>query len=208
MPRRSSPTGRDRAESKTSVAGSVQNPTPESLVARCLAHDDDAWTEFVRRYANLIYATILRVQLPEEDVEEAFQASIVAIHQQLAKLREPERLVSWIVGIAHRQAINRIRARGRDLTVVELDPEAHVAENELPDEERHRLLQVQQVREALENLPDRCRHLLHSLFFEDPAPDYETISRRAGIPIGSIGPTRARCLDKLRAGLGDAGWLP
>ena len=195
-----------RAESKTTTPGSVQNPTPESLVARCLAHDEAAWAELVRRYANLIYATILRVQLPEHDVEEAFQSSIVAIHQQLPRLREPDRLVSWIVGIAHRQAINRIRARTRDLTVGDVDLDTRVADDELPDTERLRLVEIHNVREAIAGLSDRCRSLLQSLFFEHPAPDYETISSRDRIPIGSIGPTRARCLDKLRALLIEGGW--
>lgn len=195
-----------RAESKALGTAGVQNPSPESLVARCLAHDEAAWAELVRRYANLIYSTILRVQLPEHDVEEAFQSSIVAIHHQLPRLREPDRIVSWIVGIAHRQAINRIRARTRDLTVTDLDLETHAAEEELPDSERVRLVEVQEVREAIDGLSDRCRNLLHSLFFEHPAPDYETISKRDRIPIGSIGPTRARCLDKLRAILVESGW--
>ena len=206
MPRRPRSIGSRRAESKSTNPGSVQNPRPELLVARCLAHEEAAWSEFVERYANLIYATILRVQLPEEDVEEAFQSSIVAIHKQLPKLREPERLASWIVGIAHRQAINRIRVRTRDLTVPDVDLETHVADLELPDSERSRLIEIQQVREAVEHLTGRCRVLLHSLFFEDPPPDYETISRRDGIPIGSIGPTRARCLDKLRTFLEEGGW--
>ena len=184
----------------------MQNPTPAALVARCLEHDEAAWTGLVRRYSNLIYATIVRVQLPEHDVEEAFQSSIVAIHQQLPRLREPDRLVSWIVGIAHRQAINRIRARTRDLSVPGVDLQMYVAEEELPDTERLRLVEIHEVREAIEGLSDRCRRLLHSLFFEHPVPDYETISKRDGVPIGSIGPTRARCLDKLRSTLVDGGW--
>ena len=70
--------------------------------------------------------------------------------------------------------------------------------NELPDRVRVRLEQSHRVQLALARMPERCRSLLHSLFFEEPAPEYAEIAARDGIPIGSIGPTRARCLEKMR----------
>lgn len=181
----------------------MQNASPEDLIAACLAHEESAWTEMVRRYANLIYSTILRTDLPGEEVEEAFQASIVAIHQQLPGLRDPDRLVPWIIGISYRQAINRIRARCREsvgaVSHAMLEASGLVPElNDLPDRVRLRLEQSHQVQSALARLPERCRNLLHSLFFEEPAPEYAEIAARDGIPIGSIGPTRARCLEKMR----------
>lgn len=176
----------------------MQISAPNELVVRCLAHEEAAWEEFVRRYANLIYATILKVQLPPEDVEEAFQSSMVAIHQQLPKLREPDRIVSWIVGISHRQAVNRIRARTREQATSDTELLTRPDETALPDADLVKLERIQHVREGMAQLSDRCQRLIQYLFFADPAPDYETISKTEGIPIGSIGPTRARCLDKLR----------
>ena len=181
----------------------MQNASSESLIAACLAHEEGAWAEMVRRFANLIYSTILRTDLPTEEVEEAFQASIVAIHQQLPGLRDSHRLVPWIIGISYRQAINRIRARRREsvsaISHAMLEASGLVPElADLPDGQRLRLERSHQVQVALDRLPDRCRSLLHSLFFEDPPPEYSEIAERDGIPIGSIGPTRARCLDKMR----------
>ena len=77
---------------------------------------------------------------------------------------------------------------------------------ELPDAVRVRLEQAQQAREALAGLSERCRRLLGYLFFEDPPLDYAEIARREGLPIGSLGPTRARCLEKLRRHFEDRGW--
>lgn len=179
---------------------------------RCLEHADQAWDEMLRRYSNLIYSTILKVGLPPEEQEEAFQATVVAIYRQLPRLRQPERLLSWIIGIAWRQAVNRIRSRSRETRLEEVtDPiMAHAidrpAAGPLPDEERLALARSQQLLEALEQLSERCQRLLGYLFFEDPAPDYQEISRREKIPIGSLGPTRARCLDKLRKLFQDRGW--
>lgn len=191
----------------------MQNASQGALIAACLAHDETAWTELVRRFANLIYSTILRTDLPPEEVEEAFQASIVAIHQQLPGLRDPDRLVPWIIGISYRQAINRIRARCREsvgaVTHAMLEASGLVPElTDLPDRDRLRLERSHQVQMALARLPDRCRSLLHSLFFEDPAPEYSEIAERDGIPIGSIGPTRARCLEKMRQALERSGLTP
>lgn len=185
----------------------MQNADLEALVRACLDGREAGWAEFVRRYGNLIYATILRVELGPDDAEEAFQLSVVAMHERLGELRDPSRLVPWIIGISYRQAINRIRSRRREVSV-EFVSEAmmeasglHTHTEQLPDDLRVRLEQQQSVSEALERLPERCQRLLDSLFFEEPAPEYEEIARREGIPIGSIGPTRARCLDKLRRAL-------
>jgi len=194
----------DRAKSPADGIRPMHFPSPGELVAACLEKNESAWEELLKRYGNLIYSTILKVQLPEDEVEEAFQSSIVAIHQQLPRLRDPDRLVSWIIGISYRQAINRIRSRRREMTVESL-PEGWLDQNslhsvspELPDQTRVRLTDAQMTRESFADLTERCRRLLGSLFFEDPSPDYTEISQREGIPIGSIGPTRARCLEKLR----------
>lgn len=192
----------------------MQNADLTTLVQACLEGREAGWTEFVRRYGNLIYATILRVDLGADDTEEAFQLSVVAMHERLRELRDPSRLVPWIIGISYRQAINRIRSRRREVSVDSISEammEAsglHTNTEQPPDDLRVRLEQQQSVAEALDQLPDRCQRLLRSLFFEEPSPEYEEIARREGIPIGSIGPTRARCLDKLRRTLQRGGSRP
>ncbi len=185
----------------------------EELLELCLFRREEAWQEFLRRFSRLIYSVVLRYDLPEEETEEAYQATIVAVFRQLPRLQSPEKLVSWIVGISARQAINRIRAYRRETTVDSFtdellrDTRSPLPPQRLPDEDILLLERAQQVREGLEALPERCRRLLFSLFFEDPQPEYREIAGREQIAIGNIGPLRARCLEKLRAFFGKRGWL-
>jgi RNA polymerase sigma factor (sigma-70 family) len=193
-------------------ASSDPQPTQDDLIARCLAHDEGAWAEFLHRYQRLIYSTILKVGLPADETEDAFQASIGAIYRQLPRLRHPDKLLSWIVGISWRQAINRIRYRSKEISLAPDDPALENpldprATEGLADQARVELERAQQAQEAMTALPERCRRLLQYLFYEDPSPDYAEIARREGIPIGSLGPTRARCLEKLRRYFRDHGWV-
>jgi RNA polymerase sigma factor (sigma-70 family) len=193
----------------------MQSLSPADLIGACVDHRSGAWDEFLRRYANLIYSTILRVGLPDEDAQDAFQTTVLAIYEDIGRLRNREGVASWIVGITYRQAINRIRSRtraretpmddgGDGIGKALVDP---VDPGDLPDRTRVELEQAQQVAEALERLPERCRRLLQILFYEEPAPDYGEISRREGLPVGSIGPTRARCLEKMRRIFEERGWI-
>jgi RNA polymerase sigma factor (sigma-70 family) len=211
--RRPSRTRIENERSASAPTGVPEDPLQHALIARCLANEEGAWEEFLHLYRRLIYATILKVGLPIEEQEEAFQETIAGIYRQLGRLRQQDRLIPWIVGIAWRQSVNRIRSRVRGSRMVELDeatlPESVGPPNpdRPPDEARAGLEQAQQAREALESLPDRCRRLLGYFFYEDPPPDYSEISRREGVPIGSLGPTRARCLEKMRAYFEKRGWV-
>lgn len=183
------------------------------LVRDCLANRPGAWEEFLHRYSNLIYSTILKDGLPRTEQEDAYQAAIVAIYRQLGSLRDTARLVPWIVVISHRQAINRIRARRKETSLDDISAadlakaEAALANSDgLPDVQVVALERAQQATETLSRLPERCRRLIQLLFYEDPAPDYSEIARQEGIPVGSIGPTRARCLEKARRIFEDRGW--
>jgi len=195
-----------------SHSGAMQTLTSDELVSACLEHERGAWEEFLRRYANLIHSTILKVGVTGVEQEEAFQNSVIAMYRELPRLRDRGKLISWIVGISHRQAVNRIRARRREVLVEEISDEMMAGANtigieELPAEDRQRLEQAQQTREAMELLPERCRRLLEMLFIQDPPADYAEVSKREKIPVGSIGPTRQRCLDKARKTFRDRGWV-
>jgi RNA polymerase sigma factor (sigma-70 family) len=210
----SSRPGRKRSFLPGGTSAALRALTVTELIDACIAQRPESWEEFLRRYANLIYSTILKVGLPDEDQEDAFQSSILVIYADLGRLRNRESLASWIVGITYRQAINRIRSRTRARETaleegdegsgrVMVDPPDS---GDLPDHSRVELERAQQIAEALERLPGRCRRLLQILFYEDPSPDYGEISRREGLPVGSIGPTRARCLEKMRRIYEERGW--
>jgi RNA polymerase sigma factor (sigma-70 family) len=204
---------RERPESDIPPpSGRRMQLTPDELVRSCLGHDEGAWAEFLRRYGNLIYSTILKVDLPEHEKEEAFQNTVEAIYLHLPRLRDSTRLIAWIVGIARRQAINCIRGRTRaealrDAQGVELEA-AEAGDRVRVDEDRILLEQAQWAQEAMAALPESCRRLLRLMFYEDPPLGYEEIARRRGIPVGSLGPTRIRCLARMREFLRARGWEP
>lgn len=192
--------------------GSPSRPaSEEDLLRRCRSGDEEAWREFLKRYGNLIYSTIIKVGLQPADQDDAFQSTVMALYRDLDKLRDPSRLISWIIGIAYRQAVNRIRSKTRSReTSLEAVAEADFAEAvrfEMPaDEDRVALEHAQQIQEAMRALPERCRRLITLLFLTDPPPDYVDIARAENLPIGSIGPTRARCLQKLRRHYEERRW--
>jgi RNA polymerase sigma factor (sigma-70 family) len=205
--------GSNRAAPEHSGSGTGGHKRPDrDLVDRCLDHEFGAWEEFLRRYGRLIYSTIHKAGLRPDEQEDAFQSSVMAIYRQLPKLRDREKIVSWIVGITWRQAVDRIRLRSREIRMEEvrdpvlrgsLDPPADAV---LPDEDRVALELAQHATEALDSLPGRCRRLLNLMFYEHPPLDYAEIARREGVPVGSLGPTRARCLQKMRRFFRERGW--
>jgi RNA polymerase sigma factor (sigma-70 family) len=195
--------------------GSLGELDPEALVRACLAQAPGAWEEFLHRYADLIHSTLhVRVGLNEADREDAFQNAVLAIYTHIDRLRDHDRLVPWIIRIAYRQGVNRIRSRTRRReTPLDEIPDATLYDGredraeELPGEEAHaELIRAQRAQEALGMLPERCRNLLLLLFYADPPLDYGELSRRQGIPMGSIGPTRARCLERMRRIYERRGW--
>ncbi len=186
--------------------------TTDDLIERCLASENAAWQEFLRRHARLIYSTIQKAGLSPDDQDEAFQNAVEAIYRGLPRLRDRDRLLPWIIAIAWRQAVNLVRRLGRGPRTVASPgtPEGGTPEypsgDPLAPDARLELERAQQAQEALASLPERCRRLLGYLFYEDPAPDYAEIARREGLPIGSLGPTRARCLERLRRFFEERGW--
>ena len=176
------------------------------LVSRCRAGDARAWEALVQRYQRLVYAIVRRAGLDQHTAGDVFQTVFERLHKHLGQLAEPERLQAWIVTTAKREALRQRAVAQRTVSLVrdgdagegteewDLADESPTAEAALQD-----LQQAHLVRLALERLDTRCRDLLTMLFAdEDERLPYEEISRRLGIPVGSIGPTRARCLGKLR----------
>jgi RNA polymerase sigma factor (sigma-70 family) len=204
--------GKDASREPPTSPAAVET---EDLVRRCLAQAPGAWEEFLRRYGDLIYSTIqMRVGLAEADREDAFQNAVIAIYTHLGRLRDPERLVPWVIRIAYRHGVNRIRVRSRRReTPIDEIPDAQLRQpgeadtGELPGEQAQQDLEFgQRAQEAMALMPPRCRELLRLLFYEDPPLDYGDVSRRLSIPVGSIGPTRARCLEKMRRVYERRGW--
>jgi RNA polymerase sigma factor (sigma-70 family) len=179
--------------------------TDRELIAACLAGDAAAWEAIVARYQRLVYSIPLRARLSADDAADIFQSVWLKLYEKLAGLRDHEKLSSWLITTTTRE-VWRVSARNRrDAAPAggedddQTDPLAQIAATApLADAERELLEQQQLVREALEALPDRCRNLLTMLFYEKDELSYAEIARRMGMPMPSVGPTRARCLEKMR----------
>jgi RNA polymerase sigma factor (sigma-70 family) len=185
----------------------MPDPKPHSeaeLVELCLRGDDSAWAELVSRYQGLIYSVPRRLGLSPEDSADVFQRVCVLLYQRLAAIRDPERLGGWLLTTASREAFRVGRRSRRDvsLDVDDDDGARHQPEprdlTPLADETCSDLERAQILRSALAELSERCRLILAEFLRSDATDNYKDIARRLGIPIGSIGPTRARCLSQLR----------
>jgi len=183
----------------------MQDDDDAALVRRCKLGDNAAWAALVARYQRLVYAVVLRIGLDEHGAADVFQTVFTRLLEHLPRIAEPERLQAWIVTTAKREALLQ-RQRGR--RTVSMTPDDAAGDDgaawDLPDESAipeaalDELQQLNRLRGGLDRLDERCRVLLARLFEPDERPDYAAVGQELNMPVGSIGPTRARCLDKLR----------
>ena len=169
------------------------------LVARARNGDKQAWDALIERYATLIWAICRRHRLGHADADDVGQSVWLRLVDQLDRVRDPAALPGWIATTTRRECVRVLSAaQGPHATVYPLDIEslpderAGSAEQELMAAERHAAL-----REAFSQLPSGGQQLL-ALLIADPPTPYSDISAQLGIPVGSIGPTRSRYLDKMR----------
>jgi len=173
------------------------------LVADCLAGDGAAWKALLAEFGSLVWAVARRAGLSDADAADVFQNTWTVALEELPRLRDPSRFAGWIARITRHQAM-RVRrgygiARRAHERVAREDVDVNLPEAELQEmETRHR------VKAALEHVGERCAELLGLLYYEQPTPAYAVIADRLGMRIGSIGPTRARCLESLRKQLGES----
>jgi RNA polymerase sigma factor (sigma-70 family) len=177
----------------------VEEPSVEDLVRRAADGDVAAWGVLVDRFAGLVWSVCRQYRMSNHDAADVSQTVWLRLVEQLSSVREPAAVGGWLVTTARRECLRVLGDRRRqiplDLTVdqdVPDDPERTATDARLLADERDLLL-----RRALAELPDPCRSLLSMLVAEDRKP-YAEIGRELGMPIGSIGPTRSRCLDRIR----------
>ena len=163
------------------------------LVRRCIEGDQQAWCSLIERYGRLVYSIPRRYGLPAADVDDVYQTVFSRLVNRLPLLRDPTKIHVWLIQTATRESW---RVRNRSRRHAQLDG---TAENEADVDEPSlsSLEEEQLVRDSMRELDPYCRDLLTGLFCEDPKPSYQKLAARLGIPAGSLGPTRSRCLDKL-----------
>ena len=158
--------------------------------------DDAAWGAIVDRFAGLVWATARAHRLAPADAADVAQTTWLRLVENLDRIKDPERLGAWLATTARRECLRHIRLKGREVptgedSLFEAPSEDH-AEQRLITRERNAAL-----RRAFARISERCQALLRLL----AAPEhlsYEEVAAALGMPIGAIGPTRARCIDQLR----------
>jgi RNA polymerase sigma factor (sigma-70 family) len=182
-----------------------------ALVARVGDGDQEAWDEIVERYSPLVWNICVHYQLNRHDIDDVGQSVWLLLVENIGSLREAAALPGWLATTTRRECLRILRA-GRRHEHAELPPEDQMPPDPAAtaiDEEVIVAERDVALRAAFAELPPRCYRLL-SMLVSDPPPPYADISAMLGIPVGSIGPTRARCLERLRrsphlAGILDGG---
>jgi RNA polymerase sigma factor (sigma-70 family) len=166
-----------------------------ALVTHAAAGDESAWNHTVWRYAPLVRSVCGRFRVTKADADDVAGVVWLRLVASLTTIRQPAALPGWIATTAHRECLALLRDRNRQIQIgdhefpTETEP---ASDSRLLIEESHRAL-----REAFAQLSDRDRRLL-AMLFSDPPMSYIKISNTLSIPVGAIGPTRQRCLARLR----------
>ncbi|MQA35466.1 RNA polymerase sigma factor [Modestobacter roseus] len=175
-----------------------------ALVRAAAAGDQAAWNGLVERFGNLVWAVARAHRLQGDDAADVFQTTWLRLVEHLPRLREPERVGAWLATTARHECLRVIRRSGRETA---REPELLDLTPDDGPEVSSRLVTAERdtaVWHALRNTTGRCRELLGVLLAEPPL-SYTEVSELLGMPIGSIGPTRRRCLEKLRRDLAEVG---
>lgn len=180
--------------------------TDEALFAGVRERDPRAWEAFVDRFGALVASVPTRAGLSRDAVDDVVQATWLLLLRHAPLIRVPRSLPSWVLTTTARETW-RVQARERSRRGVERESASN--EQQPPSEvSLMRLEDVHAVREALGRLGARCRRLLEALFLRTERPRYEDLALELGISIGSIGPTRKRCLARMAEDLERRGFAP
>jgi RNA polymerase sigma factor (sigma-70 family) len=171
------------------------------LVRRAIAGDRSAWDGIVKRYSSLVWAVAIQHGIGQADAADVAQSTWLRLLEHIDEIRDPERIGAWLATTARRESLRIVALRRR--IVLEGDgqafdgPDVSLAPTDarLLEEERGRHVAV-----ALDSLPPAWQSLVH-LLMVDPPMSYQEIGDQLGLPVGSIGPTRGRCISRMRASL-------
>ena len=180
-----------------STPGSIDDDLGARLAAAA-AGDRAAWDALVERFTGLVWSVARSFRLSDEDAADVVQTTWLRLLDHLDRIDDPQRLGSWLATTARHESLHTLRRSSREpvVDVVQImdplpDPRPPV-DHEILRHERDTALW-----ELFERLSDGCRRLLR-IMVATPPPSYADIAAALDMPVGSIGPTRARCLAALR----------
>ena len=178
-----------------SLRGAHGPDSDTELVNACRAGDQEAWELLVARYERLVFSVALRNGVTRDEAADITQMTFIALLESIEKLRDEQRVASWLMSVARRLAWRQRRRNERERLGCE---PVSWAEDAIVAWERAAV-----IHEGVQRLGRSCQDLILALYFDPAAPSYAAVAQRLGRPIGGIGPLRARCLERLRALLGE-----
>lgn len=194
----------ERAATATDTTAPV---TATELLAGAAAGNAAAWDALVVRYTALLWSVTRAHRLGEADAGDVVQTTWLRLLENLGRIEDPERLPGWLVTTTRRECLRVLCRAGRELPTPVEDAVLEVPDERSPEPDLGLLTEERDAAlwRCFGRLPERCQRLLRVLVASEPAA-YAQVSDAMGMPIGSIGPTRMRCLDRLRALTRTAGY--
>lgn len=178
-----------------------------ALVKQAGDGDQEAWDDLVARFNGLVWSIARGHRLRQADAGDVVQTTWLRLVEHLDRIRDPERVGAWLATTARNESLAVIRRSSRtqpteDTWLEVIDPDAPDLDATLISTERERALW-----QAIAMIGERCQRLLR-VMMSDPVPSYQEVSAALDLPIGSIGPTRQRCMESLRKILPSVGINP
>jgi RNA polymerase sigma factor (sigma-70 family) len=168
----------------------------QELLTRVVAGDEQAWNEVVARYAGLVWSVARSYRLSSAATDDVVQTVWLRLAEHCGRIRQADRLASWLATTTRNEALRVIRKSGRSTPTAMIDdtaePTTPSIEERVTDD-----VTLTAVLQAFAKLSPEDQQLMRLLCAVPPI-DYQTIAEMLGRPIGSIGPTRARCLERLK----------
>lgn len=173
----------------------------EVLLRGCRRGDARSWNTLVERFQGLVYSIPRRMGLSDDDSSDVFQATFTALFKHVDRIESASTIPKWLSTTASRESFRLIRQR-RNQSVIDIEDQTLEdvlkAEDVAVDEQVLKAEMAELISAGLSSISPKCQELLQLLYRADEV-SYQDISDQLGMPIGSIGPTRARCLEKLRS---------
>lgn len=174
--------------------------TDEELLQACRQGDARGWHGVLDRYERLLYSIPLNYGLTDEDAADVVQLTLTIFLQKLDELEDTSNLAAWLATVARRHSWRRLAQRRREQLGLGADVADEIDSAGDGGDQRAlvRWELLEWLNQGLNDLDPRCRALIMALYLTHDAPSYAEVAARLGMAVGSVGPTRARCLEKLR----------
>jgi RNA polymerase sigma factor (sigma-70 family) len=195
-----------RPESGTADAEDLDDPVP-GWVRAAAAGDARAWEQLVDRYAGLVWSICRAHRMSDEDAADVAQLTWLRLLENLDRIRDPRRLAGWVATTCRRECLASLRRSRSSVTVADEHMDWLLGGVTAADEPVLAAEQYAALWQAFQRLSEWCQRVLRALIVdaEDGAPSYRLVASQLRTPVGSLGPTRARCLGQLRKLLDSGG---